>query len=113
MYSTQASEILKKNATDPKTNQIIPFLDFLYIDARHDYCGCLEDLIAWYPLLKSGGIFAGDDYSPHYPPSWNKCGNGTDVPGSVYRAVNEFAKDQGFSLQATTHGWPNWISRKP
>jgi hypothetical protein len=113
MYSLEASELLSRNATDPVTKKVVPFLDFLYIDARHDYCGCLEDLIAWYPLLKSGGIFAGDDYSPHYPPSWDKCGNGSTIPGSVYRAVNEFGKAHNLNIMATTTGWPNWIARKP
>lgn len=113
MYSTDAADILTKNATDPSTGKVVPFLDFLYIDARHDYCGCLEDLIAWYPLLKSGGIFAGDDYSPYYPPSWSKCANGTDVPGSVFKAVNDFAKPLKLNIIATTVGWPNWITRKP
>lgn len=30
--------------------------NFLYVDARHDYKGVLEDLEDWYPLLKPGGI---------------------------------------------------------
>lgn len=41
-------------------------IDFIYIDARHDYCGVLEDIIAWYPILKIGGIMAGPTTSsPH------------------------------------------------
>ena len=30
--------------------------DFIYIDARHDYKGVLEDLIAFWPKLRVGGI---------------------------------------------------------
>jgi hypothetical protein len=29
-------------------------LDYVYVDARHDYCGTLEDIIAWWPLIRSG-----------------------------------------------------------
>ncbi|GMI40674.1 hypothetical protein TeGR_g14526 [Tetraparma gracilis] len=39
-------------------------LDFVYIDARHDYAGVLEDLEAWYPKLRSGGLIAGHDFIP-------------------------------------------------
>ncbi len=34
-------------------------VDFVYLDARHDYCGVSEDLHAWYPKLRVGGIMAG------------------------------------------------------
>ena len=36
-------------------------VDFIYLDARHDYCGVTEDLHAWYPKLRVGGIMAGED----------------------------------------------------
>jgi hypothetical protein len=38
------------------------FFDFIYIDADHTYQGCYDDLIAWYPKLKKGGIMSGHDY---------------------------------------------------
>jgi hypothetical protein len=37
-------------------------LDYVYVDARHDYCGVKEDLEAWWPKLRRGGILAGHDY---------------------------------------------------
>lgn len=37
-------------------------LDFVYLDARHDYEGVLEDLQAWWPRLCEGGLFAGHDF---------------------------------------------------
>jgi hypothetical protein len=36
-------------------------LDFILIDAAHDYDNVLIDLQHWYPKLKDGGIIAGDD----------------------------------------------------
>jgi len=37
-------------------------LDFVYIDGNHSYLACMEDLKAWYPKVKSGGILSGDDF---------------------------------------------------
>lgn len=37
-------------------------LDFVYIDANHDFGHVVEDLVAWLPKVRSGGIIAGHDY---------------------------------------------------
>ena len=37
-------------------------LDFVYLDARHDYRSVVEDLAAWTPKVRRGGIIAGHDY---------------------------------------------------
>ncbi|MGA2025789.1 MAG: class I SAM-dependent methyltransferase [Syntrophobacteraceae bacterium] len=36
-------------------------LDMIFIDGDHSFEGCYADLAAWYPKLKSGGIFLGHD----------------------------------------------------
>jgi hypothetical protein len=51
-------------------------LDFVFIDAAHDYDNVKKDIIAWKPKVKLGGILAGHDY------------NKDNSPGLV-RAVNE------------------------
>lgn len=56
--------------------------DFIYIDAAHDYTSVKNDLNAWYPYLKDGGIFCGDDYR---------------IP-EVAQAVNEFAAEHNLEL---------------
>ena len=38
-------------------------LSVVYIDARHDYEGVLEDLRAWWPKLRDGGVFFGHDWT--------------------------------------------------
>ena len=53
-------------------------LDFVFIDANHDYEYVKEDILAWLPKIKKGGIIAGHDY--HL--------NTIDFPG-VYKAVHE------------------------
>ena len=37
-------------------------LDFVYLDARHDYQSVYEDLTSWFARLRPGGLFAGHDY---------------------------------------------------
>ena len=37
-------------------------IDFVYLDARHTYDAVMEDLEAWWPKVRPGGIVAGEDY---------------------------------------------------
>lgn len=36
-------------------------LDFVFIDAAHDYNSVCLDICAWFPKVKPGGIISGDD----------------------------------------------------
>lgn len=48
--------------------QINEPLDFVYIDGDHSYQGIREDLEAWFPKVRVGGIIAGHDYGqPAFP----------------------------------------------
>lgn len=51
--STQAVSLFEDNS-----------LDFVYIDGNHAYEYVKEDIEAWWPKLKKGGVFAGHDYLP-------------------------------------------------
>lgn len=42
-------------------------LDFVFIDAGHDYTSVKKDIDAWLPKVKSGGILAGHDFMNEYP----------------------------------------------
>ena len=37
-------------------------LDFVFIDASHDYESVKKDIEAWFPKVKKGGVIAGHDY---------------------------------------------------
>lgn len=51
MFSTDAAGMLPNNN-----------LDFVFIDGNHGYKYVREDIIAWWPKVKEGGLVAGDDY---------------------------------------------------
>lgn len=71
------------------------YFDFIYIDAAHDYTSVKEDVEAWWPKLKEGGVYSGHDYFPDRR-VWRKEEVG------VYKAVNEFAAAQGTEVHHTT-----------
>jgi hypothetical protein len=42
-------------------------LDCVLIDALHTYHACKEDILAWMPKLRPGGLMIGDDHSEFFP----------------------------------------------
>ena len=66
-------------------------LDFVYIDASHDYESVKKDIENWYPKVKKGGILAGHDYT------WD----------TVNRAVHDVLGNQVESFDT----W-NWLVKK-
>lgn len=51
MLSTDAADLLPNN-----------WLDWVFIDGNHGYKWVREDVLAWYPKVKMGGLITGDDY---------------------------------------------------
>ena len=62
-------------------------LDFVFIDASHEYEDVKQDILSWYPKIKKGGYIAGHDY--------------TTFDG-VQKAVNEIIIHKGL----------NWVLEK-
>jgi predicted O-methyltransferase YrrM len=66
-------------------------LDFVFIDASHDYDNVLKDIQAWYPKTKtSTGIISGHDYS------WSL---------EVKKAVHDFFDPLGLTIQEQEGCW--------
>lgn len=63
-------------------------LDFVFIDAAHDYESVKKDINAWFPKVKDGGTIAGHDYA------W--CDD-------VKKAVHEFF--EGKTIQTIEGCW--------
>lgn len=38
-------------------------LDYVYVDAVHDYAGALNDMIDWWPKVRPGGVMGGHDFA--------------------------------------------------
>jgi len=81
-------------------------MDFIYLDARHDYEAVMDDLRAWYPKLRPGGVFAGHDYVDG------------DLPEGVFgvrSAVDDFYGGHNDVVVYATFAerWPTWIAAPP
>lgn len=61
-------------------------LDFVYIDTSHRYESTRDEIAAWWPCIRPGGLLMGHD--------WDFC------PG-VNRAVTEFATAHGLEIATT------------
>jgi len=58
------TEILKMGSMDAVSKFADGSLDFVYIDANHDFDYVMMDIIKWVPKVKSQGIVACHDYHP-------------------------------------------------
>lgn len=56
MYSDQASKLIKNGV-----------LDFVFIDAQHDYLSVRYDIDLWQPKIRPGGLICGHDYCEKFP----------------------------------------------
>ena len=75
-------------------------IDFLFIDASHDYESVLKDLRAWVPLVKPGGVICGDDWNREERP---------DLKGSVRKAFEDFFKSTAPNLGIVERFWAHQI----
>jgi predicted O-methyltransferase YrrM len=58
-------------------------LDFVFIDGNHHFDFVVQDIIAWAPIVRKGGIVAGHDYKPEGQEE-------TPIPFGVIQAVNAY-----------------------
>lgn len=63
---------------------------FCFIDAGHSYENVLADMRAWWPKVRSDGLFAGHDWFSGE---------------QVRRAVTDFAKEHGLTIKLTHSSW--------
>lgn len=61
-------------------------LDLVFIDADHSYDSCYNDIAAWLPRVRPGGVIAGHDYGPAFP--------------GVEKAVREFPELEGHEVSS-------------
>ncbi len=73
--------------------------DWAYIDGDHTYAAVRDDLEAYWPLVRPGGVLAGDDYG--FPGWWDD---------GVTRAADEFAAARKLRLNVIGS---QFLVRKP
>lgn len=91
--------LIRKLSIDAIANFEDESLDFVYIDACHQYLEVKRDLMMWYKKVRSGGIVSGHDYVEY-------------ADFGVVQAVNEFIKDLGVELYLTEDDWFEGINFK-
>jgi hypothetical protein len=70
-------------------------LDFVYIDGLHDYENTKNDIDAWDPKVKEGGVIGGHDYHPYWT--------------GVIKAADEYAKKNNMKIEAKGGDW--WVEK--
>jgi hypothetical protein len=56
------SVLLRMTSADASTLFPSESLDFVYIDGNHEFWAVVNDLHAWWPKVRPGGILSGHDY---------------------------------------------------
>jgi SAM-dependent methyltransferase len=68
-------------------------LDFVFIDAGHEFDDCYNDIINWYPKVKENGLIIGHDW---YHPAW---------PGVTQSVMKIFKTEDIQYFKAPVHVW--------
>ena len=100
------STVRRQTSTEAATRVPHHSLDFVYIDARHDYASVMEDLEAWFDKVRPGGIFAGHDYIDGMFPAGEF---------GVKSAVDAFFRARNIAVFATSNDGPfvSWMVQIP
>lgn len=69
-------------------------LDFVFIDADHQYDAVLRDLSAWWPKVKPTGFIGGHDYSAEIERRHSAPRYGTSGGYHVARALRDFFRSE-------------------
>ena len=106
------SLILKEYSIDAVKKFEDKSLDFVYIDANHDYSFVIDDITWWSKKVRKGGIVSGHDYY--------NTSSSSKVTMQVKRAVNDYVKENRikpliiWGTHAVTPGvtrdkWRSWM----
>ncbi len=57
-----AINIVKASSLEAAATYADRSISFVMIDASHKYEDVIDDIKAWYPKVKLGGVISGDDY---------------------------------------------------
>ncbi len=76
-------ELCRKLSLDAVKDFAPESLDFVFVDGNHHFDFVVQDIIAWAPIVRKGGIMSGHDYKPEGKER-------TPIPFGVIQAVNGY-----------------------
>jgi hypothetical protein len=97
--------ILRNTSTNIARQMVESTVDVVYIDGLHHYQGVWDDMTAWWPILRPGGLMAGHDYMHEV--------DGAGTIFTVKPAVDEFARKMNLLVHQTKDSYPTWFLFKP
>ncbi len=100
------SEIRRRDSLAAAAEMPPASLDFVYIDAAHEYEPVRADIEAWHSRVRPGGLLCGHDYYDGFR---------SGAMYGVARAVDEFCDREGLRVTTTVREHPerSWFVRIP
>jgi predicted O-methyltransferase YrrM len=87
---------LKMTSLEAAAQTVDESLDLVFIDANHSYSAVKDDIEAWLPKVRRGGILSGHDY------------NNTDKYGDYFKGVDR-AVDERFPAAIIEPDYVWWV----
>lgn len=104
-------KIIKKYSMDAVKDFEDNSLDFVYIDANHDFINFAMDLQFWLRKVRPGGIMSGHDYAYYSYSKFNHVKRCLIAYAREYRMIPIFAVMQGGELKRDKYR--SWFYVKP
>jgi len=106
LFAENRRRILSMKSVEAAQEFADSSLDFVFIDASHDFESVTADIRAWWPKVKAGGLLMGHDYGKKKPVS-------VDGPDwEVERAVDEWKAEEGVEFACNPRE-NVWVVRRP
>lgn len=92
------------NSVDISKQLADDHIDMIHIDAGHTYKDVMDDLNAWWPKLRKGGFFTGDDYC--------FCNTPNEGDYGIVQALEDWVEENGIAdIYLTRLGWADKDAR--